>query len=98
MRAFGLRGEVHRYYPGYEAWVSMEGGRLLVHDVWWPYGEFRQKCTLPICNIPIVRRLVQQLTQIGIEEIIVVVGHHAQQVISVTADLPNVTFVTQKIS
>ena len=63
----------------------------------WPYGEFRQKCTLPICNIPIVRRLVQQLTQIGIEEIIVVVGHHAQQVISVTADLPNVTFVTQKI-
>ena len=43
MRAFGLRDEVHRYYPGYEAWVSMEGGRLLVHDVWWPYGEFRSE-------------------------------------------------------
>ena len=63
----------------------------------WPYGEFRQKCTLPVCNTPIVRRLAQQLVKIGIEQITIVVGHHAQQVISATADLPNVTFVTQKI-
>ena len=66
----------------------------LGHKV-WPYGEFRQKCTLPVCNTPIVRRLVQQLNEIGIPEITVVVGHYAQHVISATADLPNVTFVTQ---
>ena len=62
----------------------------------WPYGEFRQKCTLPVCNTPIVRRLAQQLVNIGIEQISIVVGHYAQQVISVTADLPNVNFITQQ--
>ncbi len=62
----------------------------------WPYGEFRQKCTLPVCNTPIVRRLVRQLIEVGVEQVTVVVGHHAQQVISVTADTPNVTFVNQQ--
>ena len=62
----------------------------------WPYGEFRQKCTLPVCNIPIVRRLVQQLIKVGIKEITIVVGHYEQQVISATAELEGVTFVTQQ--
>ena len=46
----------------------------------WPYGEFRQKCTLPVANTPIVRRLVENLVQVGCEQVIVVVGHYAQQV------------------
>ncbi|MBP98400.1 nucleotidyl transferase [Candidatus Poribacteria bacterium] len=62
----------------------------------WPYGEFRQKCTLPVCNTPIVRRLVQQLIRIGIEQITIVIGSYGQQVISATADLSNVNFVTQQ--
>ena len=61
----------------------------------WPYGEFRQKCTIPVANTPIVRRIVENLTEVGCQRIIVVVGHYAQQVRGVLADIPNVTFVTQ---
>ena len=62
----------------------------------WPYGEFRQKCTLPVANTPIVRRIVENLVQIGCEQVIVVVGHYAQQVRGAVADIPEVTFVTQQ--
>ncbi len=62
----------------------------------WPYGEFRQKCTIPIANKPIIRRIVENLIEIGITRIIVVVGHYAQQVRGAVADLQNVEFVTQK--
>jgi bifunctional UDP-N-acetylglucosamine pyrophosphorylase/glucosamine-1-phosphate N-acetyltransferase len=61
----------------------------------WPYGEFRQKCTIPIANKPIVRRVVETLVEAGCQRIIVVVGHHAQQVRGALADIPNVVFVTQ---
>ena len=62
----------------------------------WPYGEFRQKCTIPIANKPIVRRIVEDLLQVGCKQIIVVVGHHAQQVRGAVADIPNIVFVTQQ--
>ncbi len=62
----------------------------------WPYGEFRQKCTLPVANTPIVRRVVENLVQVGCGQIIVVVGHYAQQVRGAIADIPEVTFVTQQ--
>ncbi len=61
----------------------------------WPYGEFRQKCTIPVANKPIIRRLVENLIEVGCTRIIVVVGHYAQQVRGAVADLPNVEFVTQ---
>ena len=61
----------------------------------WPYGEFRQKCTIPVANKPIVRRLVENLVEVGCQRIIVVVGHHAQQVRGALADIPNVVFITQ---
>ena len=63
----------------------------------WPYGEFRQKCTIPIANKPIVRRIVEDLLEVGCEQIIVVVGHHAQQVRGAVADIPNIVFVTQQV-
>ena len=62
----------------------------------WPYGEFRQKCTIPVANKPIVRRIVENLVEAGCQRIIVVVGHHAQQVRGALADIPNVVFVTQQ--
>ena len=62
----------------------------------WPYGEFRQKCTIPIANKPIVRRIVEDLLEVGCQQIIVVVGHHAQQVRGAVADIPNIVFVTQQ--
>ena len=61
----------------------------------WPYGEFRQKCTIPVANTPIVRRVVENLIEVGCDRIVVVVGHYAQQVRGALADIPNVTFVTQ---
>jgi bifunctional UDP-N-acetylglucosamine pyrophosphorylase/glucosamine-1-phosphate N-acetyltransferase len=61
----------------------------------WPYGEFRQKCTIPVANKPIIRHIVENLAEIGIDQIIVVVGHYAQQVRGAIADIPNVEFVTQ---
>ena len=61
----------------------------------WPYGEFRQKCTIPVANKPIVRRVVENLLAAGCQRIVVVVGHHAQQVRGALADIPNTVFVTQ---
>ena len=61
----------------------------------WPYGEFRQKCTIPVANKPIVRRVVENLLEVGCQRIVVVVGHHAQQVRGALADIPNTVFVTQ---
>ena len=61
----------------------------------WPYGEFRQKCTIPVANKPIVRRVVENLIEAGCQRIVVVVGHHAQQVRGALANIPNTVFVTQ---
>lgn len=61
----------------------------------WPYGEYRQKCTIPVANKPIIRRIVENLVEVGCSRIIVVVGHYAQQVRGAIADIPNVEFATQ---
>ena len=41
----------------------------------WPYAVVRQKATFPIGNVPVVRRTVDDLVALGIERIVVVVGH-----------------------
>lgn len=41
----------------------------------WPYAVVRQKAAFPIGNVPVVRRLVEDLAALGIERIVVVVGH-----------------------
>jgi NDP-sugar pyrophosphorylase family protein len=40
----------------------------------WPYSVVRNKAAFPIANVPVVRRLVDDLAQLGIEQIVVVVG------------------------
>jgi NDP-sugar pyrophosphorylase family protein len=40
----------------------------------WPYNVVRQKAAFPIANVPMVRRLVDDLTRLGIQRIAVVVG------------------------
>ena len=62
----------------------------------WPYGEFRQKCAIPVANEPAIRRTCQSLQALGVNEIAIVTGHHAQQVMGATADLPGVTYVSQR--
>jgi NDP-sugar pyrophosphorylase family protein len=41
----------------------------------WPYAVVRQKAAFPIGNVPVVRRIVEDLGALGIERIVVVVGH-----------------------
>lgn len=40
----------------------------------WPYNEVRNKCAFPIGNVPLVRRLADQLVSAGITDLVVVVG------------------------
>lgn len=61
----------------------------------FPYDLTRQKCALPIAGEPIVRRLIRQLQNGGIERFIVVTGYHAGQVKESLGDLPNIAFVHQ---
>lgn len=41
----------------------------------WPYNMVRNKVAFPIANIPAVRRLVDQVGELGIERVIVVTGY-----------------------
>jgi UDP-N-acetylglucosamine diphosphorylase / glucose-1-phosphate thymidylyltransferase / UDP-N-acetylgalactosamine diphosphorylase / glucosamine-1-phosphate N-acetyltransferase / galactosamine-1-phosphate N-acetyltransferase len=40
----------------------------------WPYNVVRQKAAFPVANVPVIRRLVDELVALGIEQIVVVVG------------------------
>jgi bifunctional UDP-N-acetylglucosamine pyrophosphorylase/glucosamine-1-phosphate N-acetyltransferase len=40
----------------------------------WPYNVVRNKAAFPICNVPLVRRLVDDLVRLGISRVTVVVG------------------------
>ncbi len=62
----------------------------------WPYGEFRQKCAIPVANQPAIRRTCQSLSAVGITEMAIVTSHHGQQVMGATADLKGVTYVEQQ--
>lgn len=62
----------------------------------WPYGEFRQKCVLPVANTPIIRKIIKDLIKIGLKKIFVVIGRHKQQVCGAVADFDEVEFVEQK--
>lgn len=61
----------------------------------FPFDLTRQKCTIPIANEPIVRRLILQLRQGGIDNFVVVAGHNAGQVREAVGDLKGVSFVYQ---
>jgi NDP-sugar pyrophosphorylase family protein len=40
----------------------------------WPYNVVRNKAAFPIADVPVVRRLVDDLAQLGLEQVVVVVG------------------------
>src|SRR5687767_7717621 len=42
----------------------------------WPYNEVRNKCAIPVANVPNVRRLADSLAEIGIRRIVVALGPH----------------------
>ncbi len=46
----------------------------------WPYNEVRNKCAFPVGNVPMVRRLADQLVSAGVTDLVVVVGSGAGSV------------------
>lgn len=46
----------------------------------WPYNEVRNKCAIPIGNVPIVRRTVDALAGLGIRHVAVVTSRHPASV------------------
>jgi bifunctional UDP-N-acetylglucosamine pyrophosphorylase/glucosamine-1-phosphate N-acetyltransferase len=61
----------------------------------WPYDELRPKAALPILNQPLIARLVDDLTAVGIQQVVVVVGHQSQRVKHALAGYERVAFVRQ---
>jgi bifunctional UDP-N-acetylglucosamine pyrophosphorylase/glucosamine-1-phosphate N-acetyltransferase len=61
----------------------------------FPYNTLRQKAALPVANVPIVRRLVDDLRALGVSRFVVVVGHFAGQVRDALSGVPDVAFITQ---
>ncbi len=62
----------------------------------WPYCGIRQKCTVPIVNVPMVRRLVLDLIALGVDDIVAVVGHRDEAVRACLGDLTQVRFAEQR--
>ncbi|HOZ47496.1 MAG TPA: NDP-sugar synthase [Candidatus Hydrogenedentes bacterium] len=63
----------------------------------WPYCGIRQKVTLPVVNVPMVRRLTLDLMAEGIDRIVAVVGHRAEAVRACLGDIGCVRFVDQGV-
>lgn len=57
----------------------------------WPYNEVRNKCAFPIGNVPLVRRLADQLLEAGVTGLVVVTGAHAGSVRAALAGLEDRT-------
>jgi len=62
----------------------------------FPYGETRSKTSIPIVNVPIVRRIAEGLRSAGIEELIVVTGRFGERVKYSLHDMPGVRYVEQR--
>ncbi|MBN2309775.1 MAG: NTP transferase domain-containing protein [Candidatus Hydrogenedentes bacterium] len=62
----------------------------------WPFSGVRQKVTVPVANVPMVRRLALDLLAVGIDEIVAVIGHRGEAVRACLGDLDAVRFVEQR--
>lgn len=57
----------------------------------WPYGSTWAKAALPLANRPLLRRLLDHLSAVGIDRVVVVAGDLAGQVRQAAAGHPGVT-------
>lgn len=49
----------------------------------YPFSEHYPKCILPICNKPLLQYQIEMMKKIGIEKIIIVIGHYGFDVVRV---------------
>ncbi|HEO72406.1 MAG TPA: nucleotidyl transferase [Candidatus Hydrogenedentes bacterium] len=61
----------------------------------WPYCGIRQKVTVPVLNVPMVRRLALDLLALEVRDLVVVTGHCGEAVRACLGDLDGVHFVKQ---
>jgi bifunctional UDP-N-acetylglucosamine pyrophosphorylase/glucosamine-1-phosphate N-acetyltransferase len=62
----------------------------------WPFAAVRNKCAFPVGNVPLVRRLAEDLLGTGFHRLVVVVGCQAGSVRAALVELEGrVEFVTQ---
>ncbi|HSV73071.1 MAG TPA: NTP transferase domain-containing protein [Chthonomonadales bacterium] len=62
----------------------------------WPFATVRNKCAMPVGNVPNVRRLADALARAGVQRVAVVVGARADSVRrALLASAPEVRFVEQ---
>ena len=62
----------------------------------FPFSTVRNKVTLPILNTPIIRRLVLQLKEIGVEDITILTGYLEQSVRHALHDIRGLSFLKSK--
>ncbi|NOZ07669.1 MAG: NTP transferase domain-containing protein [FCB group bacterium] len=72
--------------------VAGQGTRLL------PHTAYLQKCLLPVAGRPILEHILNPLLEIGVEEIVLIVGHLGEQVRVFAERFSNVkfTFIEQR--
>lgn len=64
----------------------------------WPYSGIRRKVTLPIANIPMIRRMALDLQANGIEDIAVCIDAQGAAVRHVLGDIPGLRFVNVPVT
>jgi len=69
--------------------IILTGGR---GSKLWPYNLTRNKAALPIANVPILTRALQELREAGIENFIVVADYKEDQVRALAAEEADVRF------
>ena len=49
----------------------------------YPFSEHHPKCILPICNRPLMEYQITMMKELGIEEIVIVIGHYGFDVVRI---------------
>ncbi len=52
----------------------------------YPFNEHFPKCILPICNKPLIEYQIGMMKNIGIDEIVIVIGHYGFDIVRVLGD------------
>lgn len=61
----------------------------------WPYGDTQPKATITIANRSIIQWQITQLSELGIQDFVIVVGYLAGEVRAAVGDQSNVTYIEQ---
>lgn len=73
----------------FDAAIILAGG---AGRKFWPFNEVRNKCAFPIANVPIVRRLVEQVRALGTKQIFCMIDHDAESVRDALRGVEEVTY------